>query len=317
MNTNDIVQRNKIWDPDDDEFDRWPIPDVPISTRQPARDAQKTDTHHSANSAVMTYRKFSGSYNPSLLDRVGNDEDSKDERATIEELRDPNWSDHLGADLHDNLMKVYFAKCQQLPTELPARYMHVVDYTAYLCSESAVSAHLRPRLADGVATVLFNTSSKCLDSFIDPKVKVFEWRRNVHHLANESLSAVIRRVGNEVLTGTYRNHGFQYLWSHYIKSAIDFTGKWGEVYAATSRGTTPVSLAGPIWDDFTATDGTATEDPTNPKFALFVGRELAVMLLRGGYWDYDWEAGMTVEWEADGRVLQGTMKGRHNERASG
>ena len=111
----------------------------------------------------------------------------------VEELDDKHCGNPFGADLHDEVIEAFFShRYHNLPPHYPARHMHVIESETYTKCKDIVVEHAFPRLCDGVATVLLHTSPKCLDDFLNPKVKVFEWRRNIRHVA-------IRRVGNEVL----------------------------------------------------------------------------------------------------------------------
>lgn len=97
--------------------------------------------------------------------------------------------------------------------------MHILSWNAYCAAitraqkateeegdgdsdGSVVMQYVRPRLCDAIATVLFETSSKCLDAFLDPTVKVFEWRHE-YSGSSRRLCVVIRREGNEVIVSLY------------------------------------------------------------------------------------------------------------------
>jgi hypothetical protein len=62
-----------------------------------------------------------------------------------------------------------------------------------------VIEYAKPRLCDGVATILHETAVKCLDDFLSPHVKVFEWRRYFTKRAGGQSVRVIRREGNRVV----------------------------------------------------------------------------------------------------------------------
>lgn len=123
-------------------------------------------------------------------------------RDIIEELQDPLKSNPFAADRHDELMQMFFRdEHHALPADYPVRRMHLLDSDSYVNSTDAVIEYARPRLCDAVATVLFETGPKCLDDFMNPAVKTFEWRHS-YHLSSRftgHLSVVIRREGNKVL----------------------------------------------------------------------------------------------------------------------
>jgi hypothetical protein len=120
--------------------------------------------------------------------------------ATITELQDPKASNPFGEDMNDELLKPFFSKkYRSLPPSTPARHMHIIDTADLVLSKDPVVQYLRPRLCEGVATVLYETSPKCLDAFFDSTVNVFEWRRDVTRATKRNQCGVIRRSGNQVL----------------------------------------------------------------------------------------------------------------------
>ncbi|KAF2658021.1 hypothetical protein K491DRAFT_756455 [Lophiostoma macrostomum CBS 122681] len=342
-----------IWDPDDDEFPNWPqtfrttLGTFKSKQSQTAFKRSLPRSHHDILITLNEDAEPPTFDDPHTQDKDDLGEEAYDSEPTnhahtlsiIEELRDPSWSTPTSPDLHDRLISQFFTfKYADLPADYPARHMHVLDWRAYTNpnpnakststssntsefdpssrSDSCIVAYVRPRLCDGIATLLFETSRKCLDEFLDPRISVFEWRRRVAQ-ADRNSSAVVRRVGGRVIAGVYRNHGFKYLWKFYIRSRISLTGKWTETFAG-ARGTTPVSSAGPQWDDYEPLSQTPLSrnddehDGSDAKYALYGGRQLAHHLLFGQFWDYIKDYGMMVEWEADGKVTRGKMRSRSN-----
>jgi hypothetical protein len=96
-----------------------------------------------------------------------------------------------------------------------------------------------------------------------------------------------------------------YIWTAYVKSVIDYTGKWLEVYAGVSKGKTPVLSTGPAWDEYEEINPPVDVKPTDEKFVLYMGRMMSSFLIRRKVWAYQgWVevSGYTITWEADGVV---------------
>ncbi|KAF2464694.1 uncharacterized protein BDR25DRAFT_318961 [Lindgomyces ingoldianus] len=316
-----------VWDADEDEFDRWPVQDQFVARllRTPTERGNSNEYAKQLEmSTVNRYLSVYGSFHRqatttqrgSSLGVYGSSGDWHEEestedpeayeaQATIMELQDPESGHVIGGDKNDELMSQFFSgRYRSLPPTTPARHMHVVEAQDFIETEDRVVLSVRPRLCDGVATVLFKTSPNCLDAFLNPQVKVFEWRRDVTRPRNHCLSGVIRRVGNEVLCR----------WAYYVKSTIDFSGKWSEIYANVGTGTTKRTSTGPALDEFEPSnpppDGVS---PTDPLYTLFAGRDLSRYMLNYEFWDFIECKGMVVEWEVDGIISKGTMKRRTNE----
>ncbi|KAJ4378150.1 hypothetical protein N0V83_000983 [Neocucurbitaria cava] len=178
---------------------------------------------------------------------------------------------------------------------LPARHPHILDVKAYKGSSDKIIQSALPRICDAVVTVLYLTSPKCLADFLDPTVKIFEWRRDGNCL-------MIRREGNNIIVGTYHNFGTRYVWTYFVRSSVSYTGVWTEIFAATTQGNTPISGKGVRFDQFEAEPNSLGIDSTDEKFALFVGRGLAWFLLKWEVWNYRYWHKYNVEWEADGVI---------------
>ncbi|PSN66698.1 hypothetical protein BS50DRAFT_666668 [Corynespora cassiicola Philippines] len=227
-------------------------------------------------------------------------------RDAIAELQDPECSDPTGPDIHDQVLQNFFIDAHKaLPADHPVQHMHIISVLEHQYCESDLILHAMPRLCDGVATVLFNSDPKALEEFLDPATQIFDWNREVGP-SNRAQSVVIRRVGSEVLVATYRNHGFHYLFDFYVKSQIDLTGCWKEVYATPCRSTVTVNENGVDWDGIELVDGASDElDIEDPKFMLYMGRKAAQYLVVYKCWDYDAGSGDSCKWSADGKVSRG------------
>jgi hypothetical protein len=295
-----------IWDVEDNEFDRWPsqeeLDDVVKSF------TLKRGTFKGITRAEYSTKSCKPQSNPeSILN--ADDEDPKAKqpnRSTnlteqehadfIDEFADKNCGNPNGVDAHDEVMQQFYRRdVNFLPASHPARHMHLIAHTAYLSDKDTIVKQARPRLADAVATVLYNTSPKCLAEFLDSDVKTFEWRRDGNCL-------MIHREGNQVIAGTFHNYGTYYLWTYFVRSEISDTDAWKEVYAGASQVVTPVSTNGVEFEKFVEDSNTDGVEPTDEKFALHIGRSLGLFLLKWSIWDFRAWRRWNVEWEANGIV---------------
>ncbi|KAF2872058.1 hypothetical protein BDV95DRAFT_606619 [Massariosphaeria phaeospora] len=345
--TSPLKGRNPVndlscWDADDDEWDDSVYTDLKKNVEtykstygsfKHSGDRKRYRLNPAFNLGQDSYRSSAGSFdtvrsaayeNDTIRGetRIINPEEEEaalkaeeELRDQVEELADANCSNPIGPDLHDEVMQNMFTTgYEELPPFYPARHMHILDLTAFQQAEQPLLAHAHPRLCDAVATVLHEANSESLTDFLNPKATTFEWRRDMGVSGTRwatKLSVVIRRVGNEVLVGTYRPHGFHYTWTHYVRSTISFTGKWTETYAGIDKGLSRVTGDGPQWDVFELRDpharGVEDLDPEDPKFALFVGRKLARYLLEEGVWEGS-------AWEVDGKKQEGQGGGGESGR---
>lgn len=303
-------ETKSFWDAEDDEFDRWP-------SAQQAQEALKTvrtkatskrNAFFHATNRVADAKRSIAEMIADAVDTPMGDDDSNgedDKEQVILELEDMNCGNPWGRDKHDEILEQFRSKAYaNLPADAPARIMHVLDAEAYVASIDPVIKAARPRLCDAVATILAYTSVECQQAFLNPDVKVFEWRRSGD-------CVMIRREGNEVVAGNYYNFGTQYQWGFLVKSVIDDDGAWSEVYASVSQGTTPVTKEGVRFEEFVAEYDNGDFEPTNEEFALYVGRELANFLLRWSVWDYGKWWKYKVEWEADGVLVDARGRNRY------
>ncbi|EAT84494.2 hypothetical protein SNOG_08218 [Parastagonospora nodorum SN15] len=212
----------------------------------------------------------------------------------LHELLDKEWGDPNGLDAHDEVMQQFYLRNNDsLPASNPAGFPHLINYLSYTTDTDSIVQNARPRLADAVATTLLQTSHRCLADFLDPGVQVFEWCRNKQHM-------MIRRDGKHVIVGTYQNYGTCYVWNYFVRSEISETGVWKEVYAGASQVITPVSAEGIEFDKLVPGESIQGIDPTDEKYALYVGRALGQFMLLWEVWDFN--GGYLIEWQADGAV---------------
>jgi hypothetical protein len=141
------------------------------------------------------------------------DEEIREEerrRDTIAELSDPACGNPVGSDLHDELVAengLYRNQHPDLLPVFPVGHMHILRWEKYtnLRQQNEVVKYVRPRLCDAIATVLFETSPKCLNDFLDGLFKVFEWRHEFSQSGRQAC-VLVRRVGNEVIVSTRSNN---------------------------------------------------------------------------------------------------------------
>jgi hypothetical protein len=297
-----------MWDANEDGFDRWP------GQEELTGAVESFTLQHGTYLGIKRSEVGAQSTNqlarPGFIlqdDKEDGDEDTvlavrganlapEEHEDIMHELMDMNCGNPTGFDAHDEVMRQFFvSNCAALPASNPAGCPHAIIHDAYLTDQDTVVLHARPRLVDAVATVLLKTGAKCLADFLDPKVKVFEWRRDGKCL-------IIRRDGNEVLVGTFHNYGTCYIWTYFVKSEISETGAWKEVYAGTSLITTPVSGEGVQFDKWAADKTDCTINPEEEKFALYMGRCLGLCLLTRSVWDFRVWRRWNVEWVTDGVV---------------
>lgn len=189
------------WDHEHNEFTDWSA-----TYRSKHGTFKSSKSPNKLGQRPMTTTTFSLSHDGiSRLDDDGLSKEGKlrsieeSRRDMIEELCDPAWSNPTEPDLHDQVMQQFvISNYKILPGDYPVRHMHVLAYLRYRESSDTVVQTAMPRLCDGVATVLFETSPQCLDDFLDPKVKLFEWGCYASQSSSSS-SVVIRREGNEVI----------------------------------------------------------------------------------------------------------------------
>jgi hypothetical protein len=171
--------------------------------------------------------------------------------------------------------------------------MYVLNCGAYLDSDDNIVRCALPRLSDAVATILYGTNPKCLDAFLDPDVKIFEWRRSGNRI-------MIRREGSQVIVGTYGNFGTKYVWTYFVRSEISASGAWTQTYGAVNLVTTPVSADKVHFDEAESEPSALGISSTDPKYALYVGRELGYFLLCRTPWRFNYNSSQKVEWQVDG-----------------
>lgn len=236
MVTQEGVPVRSMWDADDDEFDRWP-------DKRDLESALQSFVEHRGTFKGIPHIKshrFKAEQDSTKSSKViGGDKLTAQQREDyLHELADRNCGNPRGIDAHDEVMKQFYQRgCAFLPVAGPSNHPHLLDYKSYLADDDHVVQAARPRLADAVATVLYQTSPKCLTDFLRPDIKVFEWCRDGNHV-------MIRRSGKEVIVGTFSNFGTTYLWPLFVRSRISDTGSWEEVYAGAAQIMTPVTAEG-------------------------------------------------------------------------
>lgn len=224
-------------------------------------------------------------------------------RDMTSELADYSAMKPEGGDLHDNIIVNLFTNAYAgLSPHTPAGYMHIVDWEQLVHppEDLVIFEHVKPRLCDAVATVLFESDPEALCAFLDPQKEEVEWRRGNNSTKWRYREIIIRRVQKKVIVGVFSNLGFKYMWRTYVESTIDFSGKWREVFASDMLAETQVTEKGVNWDSFDFVNPVDDVDPQDPQNALGIARNLGFWLLSQEVWD-DHDNHMTTEWAADGK----------------
>jgi hypothetical protein len=329
------------WDPDDDEWAevdaKRVVETFKASYKSPgARSPVKMGTlsyfgtavQNTVKSALLSPTKKAAQEKLRLDERV---QDQIDELCNTYNC-DPN------GDLNDHVMKQVFMQDPAgrfFGNESP-RTMHIIDLPVYFNTEDPLLEEARPRLCDAVATILSHTNKECLEVFLNPSVKAFTYRREVDN-SKGGLILIIHREGNEVICGGYVNFGFMLQWKLYVKSVINITGQWHEIYATTKGGLMRINDGAPEWDvirsdlpedkgeevdpkpveglirklELSPTKKTNTSDDvneTNPKFMLYQSRILARHLLWDIWYRFDNMYDCRATWEADGEETKMRLK---------
>ena len=252
-------------------------------------------TSHSADTTVSTFTSSDTNPIPQVCTPTLTFQQLDDLK---HELLDKNSGNPQGSDVHDSVLSQFYSNdSSDLPASNPPRHMHLLAQDAYMDSRDTIVRCAMPRLCDAVATVLYLTSPKCLEEFLNPHVKVFEWRRSGNGI-------MIRRDANRVVVGTFGNFGTTYVWTYFVCSDISDDGLWTETYASVSRVVMPVSKDGVRFDQAESEPSSLGIEPTDPKYALYMGRELAYFLLSREPWKFQVFRKWVVEWEVDGVVTE-------------
>ena len=284
-------------------------------------------------------------------DEVGEDEE---EQPSILETLKNTYLYNPSGDMHDTIMQTYFEPgSRYFPASSLSsspQQMHIINLAAYFSPHDALAQAARPRLGDAVATILSHANKACLQAFLDPRVTEFAYRRELDR-SKAGLILVVRRQGNKVVAGAYRNVGFALLWVVYVESWVGVTGLWYDGYAAVGPGHTVIKNGVVAWDDFVpdvqtgvvATAGVSRAEPgedaprklslaspmkkgvlnendrspTDPKLMLYQSRMFARYLLWDIWVRFDGLCECRATWEADGVVkdvrLQRALLGFGND----
>jgi hypothetical protein len=298
VTSRDAPPPKSIWDAEDNEFDRWPTAAEARkeldSIRQNAT-AKRGTFVRPVEPELDVAEKIAEAVRTPMGDATRS---LSEEEQTILELEDMDCGNPVGRDLHDSIiMPLRSRDYNALPASAPTRHMHALDAKAYTTSTDPIVVAARPRLCDAVATILAYTSPQCLADFLNPEVKVFEWRRLIN-------CVMIRREGNKVMVGTYYNFGTMYQWGYLVRSTIDIDGAWTETWASVCQGMTPIGKDGVLFEQFKARDADCGVEPDDEEFALYTGRQLADFLLRYEVWNYYKWWRYSIEWETDGKLTR-------------
>ncbi|KAH6859053.1 hypothetical protein BKA58DRAFT_473154 [Alternaria rosae] len=333
-----------LWEPDDDEWAELDATHISSTFRATFKDSSQNSPQNPTNtSTLFPFSATLAFFLPSSSTKRASDAVLREEEALrnkLDELQNTYYSNPAG-DLCDKVMTSVFLPGSQYfhydKTGDFVRAPHVIDLEAYFNTQDPLVGAAYPRLSDAIATVLSHADRECVEAFLDPRVDEFVYRRELDRNKAGSI-LVVRRKGNAVVAGTYRNLGFSLSWTLYVKAMIGATGLWYDTYASPVAGSTPIVDGVPAWDTFIPI---GTEDPclqlssepnptqpnrspskivlaipspqkkevedeyddispTNEKFVLYQSRTLARYLLRDVWVRFEgrWECKAT--WEVDG-----------------
>ncbi|KAF2852216.1 hypothetical protein T440DRAFT_376355, partial [Plenodomus tracheiphilus IPT5] len=252
-----------------------------------------------------------------------------------EQLDNPFHANPNG-DLHDNIISTCFvhgSKYFPSPTTTTSpsspRHMHIISLPTYFTIPSPLLTATQPRLSTAIPTLLSHTSHACITAFLDPRIDEFIYRRELER-NKAGLILVVRRQGNTVVAGAYRNFGFKLQWVAYVRSLVGVGGEWYEVFAAMGPGFTRIEDGVVAWCEFwhdgEGAEGSIGEDmgsqhrlalkgtevkegveedrvnPLEPKFMLYQSRVLARALLWDIWARFEAMNECRATWEANGVV---------------
>ncbi|KAI4700707.1 hypothetical protein J4E81_003670 [Alternaria sp. BMP 2799] len=333
-----------LWEPDDDEWAELDATQISSTFRATFKDPSQYSPQKPTNTSTLS--RFSATLTsllPSSPTKRASDALLREEEALrdrLEELQNTYYSNPAG-DICDKVMSFVFLPGSHYfhydQTRDCVRSPHVIDLEAYFNTQDPLVGAAYPRLSDAIATILSHTNKECVEAFLDPRVEEFVYRREVERNKAGSIF-IIRRKGNTVIAGSYRNLGFSLSWTLYVKAMIGATGLWYDIYASPVAGSTPIVDGVPAWDTFVPIgtedpclslqlspettqpttsprkivlssprpqkkDVVEEEDeisPTNEKFVLYQSRTLARYLLRDVWVRLEGRYECKATWEVDG-----------------
>lgn len=244
-------------------------------------------------------------------DRLRREENLRD---MVAELEDCDAMSPIGVDQHDMIIgNLYVDKFASLPSDTHPHKMHILDWTQLLDPYDDLSVILnkvKPRMADAVATVLYESNPKVLEAFLNKENTVVEWW-NFAPSASYHPSTVIRRDGNQVVVATFRSMGFCLRWTYYVKCEIGEDDTWNHIFGFFGSATSTMQKGEVVWDSFERLNpnGDDIEELLNPLNALVDARTLAKWLLTAKVWA-TWDNRTSSEWVCDGNRMSLTARGK-------
>ncbi|KAI4959102.1 hypothetical protein J4E86_002823 [Alternaria arbusti] len=221
-----------LWEPDDDEWAELDASHISSTFKATFKPPGQNSPQKPTNSSTLS--RFSAtltSFIPSSPTKRASDallREEEDLRDQLEELQNTYYSNPAG-DICDKVMTSVFLPGSQYfyydQSRDSVRAPHVIDLDAYFNTQDLLVGAAYPRLSDAIATILSHTNKECVEAFLDPRVDEFVYRREVERNKAGSIF-VIRRKGNTVIAGSYRNLGFSLSWTLYVKAVIGATGLW-------------------------------------------------------------------------------------------
>ncbi|KAI9729178.1 MAG: hypothetical protein M1834_007085 [Cirrosporium novae-zelandiae] len=172
----------------------------------------------------------------------------------------------------------YLDTCKELPVDAPVGHPHLIDCTHF--NERVQRANLR--LADAVATVLYNWRPEALCMFFDFTQPSFEWMRKEED--DTVMHTMILRKGRKVLVGLFREieMGMDEMleFDLQVRLEIDDSGAWIPEYAIMYG----ISRFDWGWPELANWDK-PEYDPREAKFVKYCERQLATTMLVWRKWE--------------------------------
>ncbi|OCL13071.1 hypothetical protein AOQ84DRAFT_372506 [Glonium stellatum] len=119
---------------------------------------------------------------------------------------------------------MYRSDCERLPEGAPINHMHLLDLSNF--DEETDISNLR--IADGIATMLYNWNPEALEAFLDPKNKSFELCSR--KIISAFIDFVILRKGNAVKARLVVKVGDIYEWDSHVHCEVDYLGAWTHTF---------------------------------------------------------------------------------------
>ncbi|USP73895.1 hypothetical protein yc1106_01169 [Curvularia clavata] len=293
-----------LWDPPDDEWAELGASRIARTFIASFRDPTQPTPNNSPKKDQSALCRLTDTLASLLsLRSIPTEAEAEEEtpHTQLSKLQNPYYTSPTH-DLCDKIMRPFFLRGSRFfRNNTWPRHMHVIDLAAYFASEDALVQAASPRLCDAVATVLSHTSEECVEAFLDPRVGEFVYKREVEGRKGGNV-VIVRREGNNIFAGCYRDSGFSLQWSLYVRARFNVLGEWFDEFASPRPGTTPVVDGCVRWSGFMPLRATSAESKgpgSEPRTACQDGGGQATprRIALSEWKDKD---DKEAEWESDG-----------------